>query len=171
MHISRFTQLLIFSCVVLFVPTYLYLRPSAYHLSAESEGLKAPGGLIGGGGEMKMGSQGWGPVALDDEIPAGGAGAGAGAGSAWSKWVDPARMKSGDFWKSAWKTPWAAAGAGGSAAKSNGEGGASPHGEVVVAPAAGAAGSAAGAGAGAGVIPAANGGEAFASKMANATAK
>ncbi|PWN21943.1 hypothetical protein BCV69DRAFT_298142 [Microstroma glucosiphilum] len=163
MHISRFTQLLIFSCVVLFVPTYLYLRPSSYHLSAV-EGTQAPKGLVGG--EVKMGSQGWGPVAIDEDST--GAGSGSASGSSWSKWVDPARMKSGDFWKSGWKTPWAAVGAvGGSAAKDSGGGSVAPSspGEVVVAPAAGQVGTAAG------VIPAANGGEAFATKMANATAK
>lgn len=87
--VSRFTQLLIFSLLVLFIPTLLYLRPSVY------SSAYVPGS------SSSLSSQGHGP--LSDDL------ASLNDDDHWkwsSGWVEPAKLKAGDYWKS-WKSSWA----------------------------------------------------------------
>lgn len=87
---SRFTQLLIICCLVIFLPTFLYLRPSSSAIAPLSP--LTP----------HLSTQGSGPLSNDSP-------------SSWQwpgeKWLDPAKLKAGDYWKS-WKDGWAAKGAG-----------------------------------------------------------
>lgn len=100
---SRFAQLLLLCLVVVFLPTFLYLRPSAnsprnQYAASTSQWYGSAGSVPGKGDTANVGTtQGQGPLAQDEV-----------AGNGW-KWpdslVDPAKLKAGDYWKS-WKESW-----------------------------------------------------------------
>lgn len=159
-HLSRFAQLLLFSCLVLFLPTYLYLRPTSslpsyHHVPPLHYGQTSQGAGAGG---VHMGSQGWGPVAVEDELP----------GDSWRKvGVDPAKLKSGNFWKVGWKAP---SGKGGGGPDKNHAAADATANEAAPMATLTAEDTIPGAVAGA-HVPAADGAKAFAPLMGNATAK
>lgn len=172
LHLSRFAQLLLFSLVVLFLPTFIYLWPARGSASPLTLSSSQPS------------TQGNGP--LDPDLYPGGSGSG-GAGGGWTwpgeKWVDPARLKAGDYWKT-WKDKWGSAAAeaegkmaAAAAAAAGGAGAAAGPGPGpgAVTPASAAASAAAAAASMDAIVPpllpVADGKAAIADKMGNATAK
>ncbi|CAO1637092.1 unnamed protein product [Sympodiomycopsis kandeliae] len=120
--LSRFTQLFLICSLVIFLPTFLYLRPGS------STSMTLPSGL------GTQSSQGHGVVSSSNE-------------SNWKwpgeKWLEPGKLKAGDYWSN-WKNSF-----GGSSTTNNKV---APSTNVVQ-------------------VPEPTGGQAFATKMANATAK
>lgn len=117
--LSRFTQLFLLCSLVIFLPTFLYLRPGTERTIPSGLGIS---------------SQGHGPLSSNEE------------GWKWpgEKWLEPGKLKAGDYWNN-WKNSWSSTSTGNKPTTSTVK-------EVKVPEPTG-------------------GGQAFASKMANATAK
>lgn len=140
---SRFAQLLLLCLIAVFLPTFLYLRPSAssprnLYASTNKQWYGSAGSVPGDAGSTgspgsPASTQGHGPLASDQLHE-------------W-KWpsnlVEPAKLKATDYWKS-WKESWKGSASGVTSDSKN---------------------------AGLATLPQADGDSAFATKMDKATAK